>query len=365
MYKIWKLYVKTYLSYRVRTKVLTKLSLWPWPLKNKMYRYLPLTILHQCTKFMKTTQVIVQSQSVDKVQLWPWPLTFWPQMYRYLPLTILHLCMKYENCMLKTTQVIMSEPKCWPSSLVTLTFYPKMHRYLPLTILHLCFLSLSCIYVWNMKDLRWKLLQLSCQNQSVDKIPLWQWPLTFWSQNVYVSSTHHPASMYEIWKLYVKNYANYRVGTKMLTDRRTKVIPIGRPPSDGSLNMKAVCWKLLKLGFVSVPKCWQISVVTLTIELLTPKCVGIFLLRSCIYVWNMKAVRWKRYNVRTKVLTKFRCDLDLWTPKCIGIFLSSKLYVENYSSYRVRTNVLTDRHTVGQTDKPDSNRALAYWAPLA
>ena len=124
-------------------------------------------------------------------------------MYRYLPLTILHLYMKYESCMLKTTQVIMSEPKCWPSSLVTLTFNPKMHRYLPLTILHLCFLSPSYVYVWNMKDARWKLLQLSCQNQSVDKVPLWHWPLTFWSQNVKVSSTHHPASMYEIWKLYV------------------------------------------------------------------------------------------------------------------------------------------------------------------
>ena len=181
MYKIWKLYVKTYLSYRVRTKVLTKLSLWPWPLKNKKYRYLPLTILHQCTKYENYPSYCSEPKCWQSSVV---TLTFGPQMYRYLPLTILHLCMKYENCMLKTTQVIMSEPKCWPSSLVTLTFYPKMHRYLPLTILHLCFLSLSCIYVWNMKDVRWKLLQLSCQNQNVDKIPLWQWPLTFWSQNV-------------------------------------------------------------------------------------------------------------------------------------------------------------------------------------
>ena len=44
---------------------------------------------------------------IVKVQLWPWP--FDPKMYIYLPLTILHLCMKYESCMLKTTQVIVSE----------------------------------------------------------------------------------------------------------------------------------------------------------------------------------------------------------------------------------------------------------------
>ena len=152
-----------------------------------------------------------------------------------------------------------------------------------------------------MKTVCWKQLKLSCQNQSVDQVHLWPWPFTpkcigiFLSPScIYVSShypasmyeiwrmyvenyssyrvrtkvltkfhcdndlwpfdpkmyrylpLHHPASMYEIWKLYVKNYANYRVGTKMLTDRRTKVIPIGRPPSDGSLNMKVVGWKLLK-----------------------------------------------------------------------------------------------------------------------
>ena len=147
MYEIWKLHKLLF-----RAKVLTKFNCDLWPVDPKCIG-------------------IVQSQSVDKVQLWP--LTFWPQMYRYLPLAILYQCMKYESCMLKTTQVIMSEPKCWPSSLVTLTFDPKMHRYLPLTILHLCFLSPSYIYVWNMKDVRWKLLQLSCQNQSVDKVPLW------------------------------------------------------------------------------------------------------------------------------------------------------------------------------------------------
>ena len=34
--------------------------------------------------------------------------------------------------------------------------------------------------------------------------------------------------------------------------------------------------------------------------------IGIFPSPSCIYVWNMKAVRWKLYRVRTKVLTDRR-----------------------------------------------------------
>ena len=70
---------------------------------------------------------------------------FDPKMYRYLPLTILHLCMKYESCTLKTTQVIVSELKCelkcGQSSVVTLTFYhltPKCIGIFP---------TPSCIYV--------------------------------------------------------------------------------------------------------------------------------------------------------------------------------------------------------------------------
>ena len=39
------------------------------------------------------------------------------------------------------------------------------------------FLLQPSIYVWNMKAVRWKLLKWSCQNQSVDKVPLWLWPL--------------------------------------------------------------------------------------------------------------------------------------------------------------------------------------------
>ena len=71
MYEIWNLYVENYSTYRVRTKVLTKFS---------------------CD-----------------LDLWP----FDPKMYWYLAITILHLCMKYEICSLKTSQGIVSEPKCW------------------------------------------------------------------------------------------------------------------------------------------------------------------------------------------------------------------------------------------------------------
>ena len=50
------------------------------------------------------------------------------------------------------------------------------------------------------------------------------------------------------------------------------------------------CMKsLLKLE----PKC---SVVTLTFHLLIPKCIGIFLSPSCIYVWNMKVLMDRQTN---------------------------------------------------------------------
>ena len=102
-----------------------------------------------------------------------------------------------------------------------------------------------------MKAVRWKLLKLSCQTQSVDKVQLWPWPLV---PKMYRSS-HHPASMYEIWKVYVENYSSYRVRTKVLT--------------------KFSC----------------------DLDLLTPECIGVFLSPSFIYVWYMKAVCWKLLNL--------------------------------------------------------------------
>ena len=83
-------------------------------------------------------------------------------MLRYLSRTLLHLYMKYESCMLKTTQVIVSEQKCWLSLVVTFycvrtkvltkfscdlhrwSIYPKLYMYLPFTILHLRIKYESC-----------------------------------------------------------------------------------------------------------------------------------------------------------------------------------------------------------------------------
>ena len=108
------------------------------------------------------------------LDLWP----FDPKMYKYLTLTILHLCMTYQSCTLNTTQVIVSEPKRWPSSVVSLTFDLLIPKFINI------FLSPSCIYLWNMKAVCWTLPKLSCQNHSVDKFQLWLWALTFWPQHV-------------------------------------------------------------------------------------------------------------------------------------------------------------------------------------
>ena len=176
MYDIWKLYVENYSlmnmdtqysSYPIRTKVLTKFSC---DLDLKTYRYLRLTILH------------------------------------------LHVCMKYESCTLKNTQVIMSEPKCWQSSSVTLTFD---------------LLTPKCIGIFLSYHQK-------CMLKTTQVIVLepqsWFVTLTFGPQNVQVSSSQHPASMHEIWSCTLKT---------------TKV-------------------------FMSEPKRWQNSIVTLTFELLTP-----------------------------------------------------------------------------------------------
>ena len=92
----------------------------------------------------------------------------------------------YGMSTLKTTQVIVSEPKCLQSSVVTWIFdllTPKCKGVV---------LSSSRTYAWNMKDICWKLIKLSCQNQSIDR----------------------------------------------QTDGRTNLIPIGHSPSDRALNIR-------------------------------------------------------------------------------------------------------------------------------
>ena len=205
------------------------------------------------------------------------------------------------------------------------------------------FLSPCSIYVWNMKAVCQNILKLSCQNQSADKVEFVT--LTFQEQNVKVSSSHHPTSMYEIWKL-PKLLFRAKVLTKFSCDLwpfDPKCIGIFLSPSCIYVwNMKAVCWRQLKLS------CQNQSVdqVHLWPWPLTPKCIGIFLSPSCIYVsshhptsmyeiWRMYVENYSSYRVRTKVLTKFHCDIDLWIPKCIGIFHSpSCIYVWNMKAVR-------------------------------
>ena len=52
----------------------------------------------------------------------------------------------------------------------------KMYKYLSLAILHQYMYKISKLYVENYFSYY--------QNQSIDKVQLWPWPLTFWPQNV-------------------------------------------------------------------------------------------------------------------------------------------------------------------------------------
>ena len=143
MYEIWKLYIENYSGYCVRTKLLIKflcdLDLWA-PKCICIFRSPSCIYVWNMTAARwELLELSCQKQRVDKVHLWPWPLD--SKMYRYFCLAILHLWMKYDSCTLKTTQVIVSEPKCWQSSFVTLTFWPPKCIGI--------FLSPSCIFVWN------------------------------------------------------------------------------------------------------------------------------------------------------------------------------------------------------------------------
>ena len=177
--------------------------------------------------------------------MWPSPLDI--KLCRYFPLAILHLCMKYDSCTLNTTQVIVSEPKCWQSSDVTFTFGPKKCIGI--------FFSPSCIYVWT---------------------------------------------------LYVENYSSYRV-RKSLDKVQSRLRPFDPkmyryfPLTIVNLCMiYESCTLKTTQVIVSEPKCWQSSVVTLTYDLLASKCICVFLSPSCIYAWYMKSQRW--------ILLKISCQ---------------------------------------------------------
>ena len=223
MYELSKLYVENYSRYCVKNQSVDKVPFWPWPLDPKKYRYLPPTILHLCIKYqscmLKTsmyeilklyhkncTSYRVRTKVVIKftcdLDLWPFGL----KMYICLPLTILHLCMKYQSCMLKTTHVIVSEPKCWQTTVMTLTFdlWPfdlQMYRYLSHIILRWCLKN---------KSVCWNPLKLSCQNQSVVKFQWWPWPFTFSSPKcIGIFLSPSCIYMYNIWKLYIEK-CNWR-----------------------------------------------------------------------------------------------------------------------------------------------------------
>ena len=130
------------------------------------------------------------------------------------------------------------------------------------------FFSPSCIYVWNMKAVRWKLLKLLCQNQSVDKVQLWPWPL---DPKMY---RHLPFAI-----LYLcMTYESCTLKTTQVIESEPKcwqssVVTLTFDPKMYRylpLTILHLCMKyescMLKTSpvIVSEPKCWQSSVVTLT-----------------------------------------------------------------------------------------------------
>ena len=150
MYKIWILYLEQNTNYCVRTKVITKFICDLDLLTPKCIGifFSPSCIYVRNMKALrcKLLKFPCQNQSVDKIQMWPWPMD--PTIYRYLPCTTLHLWLKYDSCTLKTAQLIVSEPKCWQSSVVTLTIDHCIPNCIGILI------SASCIYVGNMNAVR-------------------------------------------------------------------------------------------------------------------------------------------------------------------------------------------------------------------
>ena len=235
----------------------------------------------------------------------------------------------YNTSRLKTGAYIKTptKPERAPQGSITMTVTFFVMTFDSLTSKCKCtFLSSSCNYVWNMKAIRWKLLKLLCRSQSVDKVPLWSWPLDP-KRYRYLPLTILHLSMYEIWKLYVENYPSYP-------------------------------------NIASEPRCWQSSVVTLTFE--NVKVHFSHYLATMYEIWKLYVENYSNYRAITKVLTKFRCDLILWPfdPKMYRYLPLAILHLcMKYESCTLKTTqvivsdpVLTDR----LTDKPDSYRAPAF-----
>jgi len=120
--------------------------------------------------------------------------------------------------------------------------------------------------------------------------PLWPWPLTYWPQNQWGSSTQWGLSPYEVWRLWVKRYSSYWAET------------------DFTLRVT----------------------VTLTFDLLTPTSIGVFYSIRATTLWSLKALgqRVLKLLSRNGFHSSGHCDLDLWPtdPKINRDFLLNEGY---------------------------------------
>ena len=134
-----------------------------------------------------------------------------------------------------------------------------------------------------MKSVHWKLLKLLRQNQSADNLQLWPWPLHLIMYRCLPLTILHLCMKYESWTL-----------------NTTQVI-------------------------VSESKCRQSSVVTLTFDLFTSKCIGIFLtmLHLCM--------KYERCTLKTTqvVVSEPKC----WQSAIVTLTFDLKMY--KYLSFTI------------------------------
>ena len=202
-----------------------------------------------------------------------------------------------ENCFLFRAKVL-TKLSLWPWLLTSKS------------IVTCIFFSPSCFYVWSMKAVCWKLCKLSCQNLRIDKV-------------LFVSLNFNPLPqlymylpltiLHLYWKLAVS--CQLKVLTKFSLWPWIRGIDLLTPKCIGIFLWPPFIYVLLygklyvenysnlsndqvRKGPAEGLSQWQLLfVMTLNSDPLTSKNIGIFLSISCIYVWNLY------YRVRTKVLT--------------------------------------------------------------
>ena len=200
--------------------------------------------------------------------------------------------------------------------------------------------SMYMYEIWKVYVEIFKVLKLSCQNQSVDKVQLWPWPLDPKFIGIFLLTSR-------IWFMNMK--AVRRKKSKLScqnqsTDKFSCYLDLWTPKCIGIFllpscmyvwNIKAVCWKLLKLlckNLSADRQCWKNSLVTLTFDpkMKSYRPLTILSLHVC-----MKSVSWKllRLSCQSQSVDKFSCDLDLWPsdPNMYSMYEIWMPYVENYS----------------------------------